>query len=176
MTIQDWEKNKADYFFSVQTLPPEERKQALQQWLANNPQPSEQVEVVEEEEVKTEGAATQEDADVAPTEQPEASEKQSTVSIFDPRSLDSLSQDVANFGASIQSQPVDRTEVINNYLQKEYEGVPEAGEIIEANDYQYKYEADVDDEGNLNLQVLYKGPEDEEFINASEKARSNPKI
>jgi len=175
MTIQDWEKNKADYFFSVQTLPPEERKQALQQWLASNPQPSEQAEVVEEEEVKTEGAATQEDADVAPTEQPEASEKQSTVSIFDPRSLDSLSQDVANFGASIQSQPVDRTEVINNYLQKEYEGVPKAGEIIEANDYQYKYEADVDDEGNLNLQVLYKGPEDEEFINASEKARSNPK-
>ncbi len=143
MTIQDWEKNKADYFFSVQTLPAEKRKQALQQWLANNPQPSEQVEVVEEKEVKTEGAATQEDADVAPKEQPEASEKQSTVSIFDPRSLDSLSQDVANFGASIQSQPVNRTEVINNYLQKEYEGVPKAGEVIEANDYQYKYEADV---------------------------------
>jgi len=135
-------------------LPQEERKQALQQWLANNPQPSEQVEVEKEEEVKTEGAATQEDADVAPTEQPEASEKQSTVSIFDPRSLDSLSQDVANFSDSIQSQPVDRTEVINNYLQKEYEGVPKAGE---------------------NLQVLYKGPEDEEFINASEKAKSNPK-
>jgi len=175
MNIQEWEKNKADYFFSVQTLPQEERKQALQQWLASNPQPSEQAEVVEEEEVKTEGAATQEDADVAPTEQPEASEKKSTVSIFDPRSLDSLSQEVANFGASIKSQPVDRAEVINNYLQKEYEGAPKAGEIIEANDYQYKYEADVDDEGNLNLQVLYKGPEDEEFINASEKAKSNPK-
>ena len=175
MTIQDWEKNKADYFFSVQTLPPEERKQALQQWLANNPQPSEQAEAVQEEEVKTEGAATQKDADVAPTEQPEASETKSTVSIFDPRSLDSLSQDVANFGASIQSQPVDRTEVINNYLQKEYEDVPKAGEIVEANNYQYKYEADVDDEGNLNLQVLYKGPEDEDFVNASEKARSNPK-
>ena len=175
MTIQDWEKNKADYFFSVQTLPPEERKQALQQWLANNPKPSEQAEAAQEEEVKTEGAATQKDADVAPIEQPEASETQSTVSIFDPRSLDSLSQDVANFGASIQSQPVDRTEVINNYLQKEYEDVPKAGEIVEANDYQYKYEADVDDEGNLNLQVLYKGPEDEDFVNASEKARSNPK-
>jgi len=136
MTIQEWEKNKADYFFSVQTLPQEERKQALQQWLANNPQPSEQVEVEKEEEVKTEGAATQEDADVAPTEQPEASEKQSTVSIFDPRSLDSLSQDVANFSDSIQSQPVDRTEVINNYLQKEYEGVPKAGDKKNTKVYQ----------------------------------------
>ena len=124
---------------------------------------------------KREGVVEQTDATVTPEQTPEASENEDTVSQSEQPSLESLSQQISNFDRKIKSKPVDKTKLINDYLQKEYEGAPKIGEIVAADNYQYKYEADVDEEGNLNMQVLYKGPEDEEFINASEKARSNPK-
>ncbi len=138
-------------------------------------QPKVGVDKFAEESAKQEGVVEQTDATVTPEQTPEASESKNTVSQSDQPSLALLSQQISDFGKKIQSKPIDKTKLINDYLQKEYEGVPEIGQVIKANDYQYKYEADVDEEGNLNMQVLYKGPEDEDFINASEKAKSNPK-
>ena len=128
-----------------------------------------------EEAAKREGVVEQADATVTPNQTPEASESVDTVSQSNQPSLASLSQQINDFGRKIQSKPVDRTKVINDYLQEQYKSVPKIGEVITANDYEYKYEADVDEEGKLDMQVLYKGPEDEEFVNASEKAKNNPK-
>ncbi len=138
-------------------------------------QPKVGVDKFAEESAKQEGVVEQTDATVTPEQTPDASESEDTVSQSDQPSLESVSKQVSDFGTKIKSKPVDKTKLINDYLQKEYKDIPKIGEVITANDYQYKYEADVDEEGNLNMQVLYKGPEDEEFINASEKARSNPK-
>ncbi len=127
-----------------------------------------------EEAVKREGVVEQTDATVTPNQTPEASESEDTVSQSEQPSSVSLSQQISNFEQKIKSKPVDKTKLINDYLQKEYEGVPNIGEVVTANDYQYKYQADVDEEGNLDMQVLYKGPEDEDFVNASERARNKP--
>ena len=138
-------------------------------------QPKVGIDSFAEEAAKKQGVVEQTDATVTPDQTPEASESEDTVSQSDQPLSASLSQQVSDFSRKIQSKPVDKTKVINDYLQKEYEGVPKIDEVVTANDYQYKYQADVDEEGNLDMQVLYKGPEDEDFINASEKARNNPK-
>ena len=50
-----------------------------------------------------------------------------------------------------------------------------SGEEVVDGDFTYRYQSEVDEDGNLDLQVFYKGKDDEEFINASERAKSNPK-
>ena len=74
-----------------------------------------------------------------------------------------------------------RRVAINNAVKDAYKDVnPDvdivgSGEEVVDGDFTYKYVSEVDDEGNLDLQVFYKGKDDEEFINASERAKNNPK-
>ena len=74
-----------------------------------------------------------------------------------------------------------RRVAINKAVKETYKDVnPDvdivgSGEEVVDGDFTYKYESEVDDEGNLDLQVFYKGKDDEEFINASERAKNSPK-
>ena len=158
-------------------------------------------EVVENEEVieeegNQEVVADQQDAAVTTTPE-DASEKEDTESPSEdgssesqetePLDLNKINREIneatESFRATVNKRKAEsnRTNTIQNYLQTEFKDVnsevdiPNIGEEIQGKGgFTYKYTADVDSEGNLDLQVFYKGKDDEEFINATERARNNP--
>ena len=106
------------------------------------------------------------------SQEPEEEEEEESYEVVRQRFFDTV-EGIKNRTARISK--------IQNYLQTEFKDVnsevniPNIGEEIQGKGgFTYKYTADVDDEGNLDLQVFYKGKDDEEFINATERARNNP--
>ena len=173
--------------------------------VVENQEPAEEEVVENEEVIEEEGnqevVADQQDAAVTTTpedasegedtESPSedgSSESQETEEDTEPFDLNKINREIneatSSFRATVNKRKTEsnRTNTIQNYLQTEFKDVnsevdiPNIGEEIQGKGgFTYKYTADVDDEGNLDLQVFYKGKDDEEFINATERARNNPK-
>ena len=166
--------------------------------VVENQEPVEE-EVVENEEVieekgNQEVVADQQDAAVTTTpedaseeedtESPSedgSSESQETEEDSEPFDLNKINKELSELRQSFKAT-TNKQKAIQNYLQTQFKDVnsevniPGINEEIQGKGgFTYKYTADVNDEGNLDLQVFYKGKNDEEFINATEKARNNPK-
>ena len=166
--------------------------------VVENQEPVEEEVVENEEVIEKEGnqevVADQQDAAVTTTPE-DASEEEDTESLSEDGSSESQeteedsepfdlqkSMEEANKLLQTFKASINKKSAIQDYLQKQFKDVnsevniPGINEEIQGKGgFTYKYTADVDDEGNLDLQVFYKGKDDEEFINATERARNNPK-
>ncbi len=151
-------------------------------------------EVIEKEEVieekgNQEVVADQQDAAVTTTPD-NASEEEDTESQSEDGSSESQEPEEESYEVirkrffdTVQKQKSEtgRRKAIDTAVKEAYKDVnPDvdivgSGEEVVDGDFTYRYESEVDDEGNLDLQVFYKGKDDEEFINASERAKNNPK-
>ncbi|MAB53488.1 hypothetical protein, partial [Marinobacter sp.] len=151
----------------------------------------EEKEEVIEEEGNQEVVADQQDAAVTTTPD-NASEKEDTESQSEDGSSESQEPEEEEesyevirkrFFDTVQKaeNKANRRVAINKAVKEAYKNVnPDvdmvgSGEEVVDGDFTYKYESEVDEDGNLDLQVFYKGEDDEEFINATERAKSNPK-
>ena len=150
-------------------------------------------EVVENEEVieeegNQEVVADQQDAAVTTTPE-DASEEEDTELVLEDGSLESQKPEEESYEVirkrffdTVQKQKneTSRRKAIDTAVKDAYKDVNSDVEIVNSGeevvdgDFTYKYVSEVDDEGNLDLQVFYKGKDDEEFINASERAKNSP--
>ncbi len=162
--------------------------------VVENQEPVEEEVVENEEVIEEEGnqevVAEEQDATVTTTPE-NASETEDTESLSEDGSLESQEPEEEEsyevirkrFFDTVQKQKneTSRRNAIDDAVKDAYKDVNSDVEIVKSDeevvdgDFTYKYVSDVDDEGNLDLQVFYKGKDDEEFINASERAKNNPK-
>ena len=151
-------------------------------------------EIVEKEEViEEEGnqkvVAEEQDATVTTTPD-NASEQEDTESLSEDGSSESQEPEEESYEVirkrffdKVQKQKNEtgRRKAIDDAVKDAYKDVNSDVEIVNSGEevvdgnFTYKYVSEVDDEGNLDLQVFYKGKDDEEFVNATERAKSNPK-
>jgi hypothetical protein len=151
-------------------------------------------EIVEKEEVieeegNQEVVADQQDAAVTTTPD-NASEEEDTELPSEDGSLESQEPEEESYEVirkrffdTVQKQKneTSRRKAIDTAVKDAYKDVNSDVEIVNSGeevvdgDFTYKYESEVDEDGNLDLQVFYKGKDDEEFVNATERAKNNPK-
>ncbi len=146
--------------------------------------------VNEEEEGNQEVVAEEQDATVtttpdnaSETEDTESPSEDGSSESQEPEEEESYEVIRKRFFDTVQKQKNEtgRRNAIDDAVKDAYKDVNSDVEIVNSDeevvdgDFTYKYVSDVDEEGNLDLQVFYKGKDDEEFINASERAKNNPK-
>ena len=149
----------------------------------------EEKEEVIEEEGNQEVVAEEQDATVTTTPD-NASEEEDTESQSEDGSSESQEPEEESYEVvrkrffdTVQKQTneTNRRKAIDDAVKDAYKDVNSDVEIVNSGeevvdgDFTYKYVSEVDEDGNLDLQVFYKGEDDEEFINATERAKSNPK-
>jgi len=165
----------------------EEKEEVIQ-----NPEVDDEEIINEEEEGNQEVVAEEQDATVtttpdnaSETEDTESPSEDGSSESQEPEEEEEESYEVIRkrFFDTVQKaeNKANRRVAINKAVKEAYKDVnPDvdivgSGEEVVDGDFTYRYESEVDDEGNLDLQVFYKGKDDEEFINATERAKNNPK-
>ena len=161
--------------------------------VVENQQPVKEEVVENEEVIEEEGnqevVADQQDAAVTTTPD-NASEEEDTESPSEDGSSESQEPEEESYEVirkrffdTVQKQKneTSRRKAIDTAVKDAYKDVNSDVEIVNSGeevvdgDFTYKYQSEVDEDGNLDLQVFYKGKDDEEFVNATERAKNNPK-